>query len=67
MSNKLKTLSASQLEEIISREVGNYIHEDCECEVTDISTPRFGTENEEDTHDENDLSFSVRISYHAEE
>lgn len=67
MSNKLKTLSASQLEEIISREVGNYIQEDCECEVSDISTPRFNAENEEDTHNENDITFSVRISYESEE
>lgn len=67
MSNKLKTLSASQLEEIISREIGNYIQEECDCEISDLSTPRFSTENEEDTHDENDLSFNVRISYTSEE
>ncbi len=66
MSNKLKTLSASQLEEIISREVGNYLNEDCDCEITELSTPRFSDENEEDTHHENDLSFRVTLSYHED-
>ncbi len=66
MSNKLKTLSASQLEKIISKEISNYLNEECDCKISDLSTPRFSDENEEDTHNENDLSFRVRLSYREE-
>jgi len=63
MSNKLKTLSASKLEEFIANTVGEYIDEDCECEISNMSTPNIDSEDEIAVKDKRDLTFDVKISY----
>jgi len=63
MSNKLKTLSASQLEHFISDKVSEYIGEECSCTVTNLDTPHIDTEADIALNDERDLTFEVRLSY----
>ena len=63
MSNKLKTLSRSQLETFIAEKVSEYIGEDCSCEVTDLSVPNIDSEAHEALHDERDITFNVKLSY----
>lgn len=63
MSNKLKTLSASQLEHLIADKVGEYLGEDCSCTVSNLDTPHIDTEADIALHDERDLRFEVRLTY----
>lgn len=63
MSNKLKTLSASQIEQFLEDSVNEYIQEDCNCSVNNLSTPRFDQEDEEAGNPTYDLTFEVRLSY----
>lgn len=63
MSNKLKTLSASQLEHLIADKVGEYLNEDCHCTVSNLDTPHIDTEADIALHDERDLRFEVRLTY----
>ncbi len=63
MSNKLKTLSASQLEHFISDKVSEYLGEECSCTVTNLDTPYIDTESDIALNDERDMTFEVRLSY----
>jgi len=63
MSNKLKTLSASQLENLIGKAIGNYIGEDCNCEVSNLDTPNIDTEADIAIEDKRSMHFEVDISY----
>lgn len=63
MSNKLKTLSARQLESFISESVSDYLDEEVECNVGNLSTPRFDEEDEEAIKNRRDLHFSVELVY----
>ena len=63
MSNKLKTLSRKQLESLISKAVGDYLEEDCNCKVTKMSYESFNDENEIALNDDRDISFNVRLQY----
>lgn len=63
MSNKLKTLSKSQLESFIAEKVSEYIGEDCNCEVSNLSVPNIDSEAHIALHDERDITFSVTLSY----
>ena len=63
MSNKLKTLSRIQLEELISKAVGDYLEEECSCKVTEMSYESFNDENEIALNDDRDVSFRVRLKY----
>lgn len=63
MSNKLKTLSASQLEHLISNKVGEYLGEDCSCTVSNLDTPHIDTEADIALNDKRDLTFEVRLTY----
>ncbi len=63
MSNKLKTLSASQLEHLIADSIGKYLGEDCSCTVSNLDTPHIDTEADIALHDERDLRFEVRLTY----
>lgn len=63
MSNKLKTLSAKQLETFLSEKVGDYLGEDCTCKVTNLDTPHIDTEADIALSDKRSLSFEVEISY----
>jgi len=63
MSNKLKTLSASQLENLISKAIGNYLGEDCNCKVSNLDTPNIDTEADIAIEDKRSMHFEVDISY----
>jgi hypothetical protein len=63
MSNKLKTLSPSQLELFIKEEVDNYLEEDCTCSVTKLDTPYIDTEADIGKSAKRSLTFEVEISY----
>ncbi len=67
MSNKLKTLSAKQLESLISRAVGEYLNEDCHCDVSNLDTPNIDTEDHVGIHDTRTLRFYVKLSYRDED
>lgn len=63
MSNKLKTLSRKQLEDLISEKVGEYLDEDIECKVERMSYESFNDENEVALDDKRDISFQVYLTY----
>lgn len=63
MSNKLKTLSEEQLETFISEKVSNYIGEECDCEVSNLSIPNIDSENHIALHDDRDITFNVKLAY----
>ena len=63
MSNKLKTLSASQLEHFISEKISEYLGEDCSCTVSNLDTPHIDTEADIALNDERNMSFEVQLSY----
>lgn len=67
MSNKLKTLSRSQLESFIAEKVSEYIGEDCTCKISDLSVPNIDSEAHIALHDKRDISFNVKLSYVEEE
>lgn len=63
MSNKLKTLSPTQLEHFIKEKVDVYLDEDCTCTVTNLDTPNIDTEANAGVTDVRNLTFEVKISY----
>lgn len=63
MSNKLKTLSAVQLETLIGNVIGDYLEEDCECSVKNLSTPNIDAEEDIAIADKRTMTFDVEISY----
>jgi hypothetical protein len=63
MSNKLKTLSASQLEELIGDAVGEYLDEDCHCTISNMDTPNIDSEDHIATEDKRTMRFEVDLSY----
>ena len=63
MSNKLKTLSRSQLESFISEKVSEYIDEECSCEISELSVPNIDSEDHIALNDEREISFNVQLSY----
>lgn len=66
MSNKLKTLSASQLENLISNAVGDYLGEECNCKISNLDTPNIDTEDHIAIEDKRSMHFEVDISYTEE-
>lgn len=63
MSNKLKTLSASQLEAFIEDKVSAYLNEECTCEVSNLDVPNIDTEDHVALHDRRTMKFEVTLSY----
>ncbi|HEX6981724.1 MAG TPA: hypothetical protein VF181_03090 [Balneolaceae bacterium] len=63
MSNKLKTLPASQLEILIGDAISEYLDEDCECKIKNLSTPNINSEADVAIDDERSLRFEVELSY----
>lgn len=63
MSNKLKTLSRSQLESLISDTVSNYIDDEIDCKVSRMSYEHFNDEDEIALKDDRSISFEVRLHY----
>lgn len=66
MSNKLKTLSPSQLEQLIAEKLSNYLDESCVCEISNLSTPNVENEENIALHDKRSISFEVRLEYSEE-
>lgn len=66
MSNKLKTLSVHQLENLISDAVGEYIDEDCSCQISNLDTPNIDSEADIAIEDERKLRFDIELSYREE-
>lgn len=63
MSNKLKTLSATQLESLISEAVGEYLNEKCNCKISNLDTPNIDTEDHVGIEDKRTMHFEVDLSY----
>lgn len=63
MSNKLKTLSATQLESLISDAVGEYLNEKCNCKISNLDTPNIDSEDHIAIEDKRTLHFEVDLSY----
>lgn len=66
MSNKLKTLSAAQLEKFLSSSVSEYLEEDCDCDITILDTPNIDSEADPAIGDKRTLRFKAEISYREE-
>ncbi len=63
MSNKLKTLSASQLENLIGDAISEYLGEDCNCEISNLDTPNIDSEADVAIEDKRSMHFEVDLSY----
>lgn len=63
MSNKLKTLSPGQLEQLIAEKISSYLDESCTCSVSNLSTPNIDDEENIALHDKRSITFEVRLSY----
>lgn len=63
MSNKLKTLPQSQLEILIGEAISEYLNEDCECSIKNLSTPNINSEADIAIEDKRSLRFEVELSY----
>lgn len=63
MSNKLKTLSATQIETLISEAIGEYLGEDCSCKISNLDTPNIDSEDHIAIEDKRTMHFEVDISY----
>lgn len=63
MSNKLKTLSVVQLETLIGNVIGDYLEEECECTVRNLSTPNIDSEEDIAIADKRSMTFDVELSY----
>lgn len=63
MSNKLKTLSASQLETLIGEAISNYIGEDCTCRVSNLDTPNIDTEADIAIEEKREINFNAELFY----
>ena len=67
MSNKLKTLSPSQLEHFITEKVSEYIGEECNCSISNMSTPNIDSEADIALQDERSINFEVKLWYKDDE
>lgn len=63
MSNKLKTLSQTQLETLISKSLGEYLDENIDCTVSNIDTPNIDDEDKVEHSKKRTLNFRVKLSY----
>lgn len=63
MSNKLKTLSQSQLETLIADTVSEYLNEECRCKVSNLDVPNIDSEDHVALHDTRTMRFDVELSY----
>jgi hypothetical protein len=66
MSNKLKTLSVKQLESLIGNAVGDYLNEECYCNIKNLDTPNIDTEDHIALHDKRSMRFEVELTYQDE-
>lgn len=63
MSNKLKTLSKSQLNTLISKSISEYLEEDVECNVRHTDTPNIDDEDSVEHSNKRTMTFKADLSY----
>lgn len=63
MSNKLKTLSNSQLESLISKSLSEYLNEEVECNVRHTDIPNIDDEDKVEHSNKRTLTFRADLSY----
>lgn len=63
MSNKLKTLSKSQLETLISERVSDYLNEEVECSVRHTDIPNIDDEHNVGHGNKRTMTFRADLSY----
>ena len=63
MSNKLKTLSKSQLETFISKTVSDYLNEDVQCDLHYTDVPNIDDEDKIEYNNKRRLNFRANLSY----
>ena len=63
MSNKLKTLSKSQLETLISKSLGEYLDEDVNCKLHHTDIPNIDDEDKIEHNNKRTMSFRADLSY----
>lgn len=63
MSNQLKTLSKAQLETLISDSISKYLSEDVQCNVSNLDTSSFDTEDKVGHDNKRTMFFEVNLSY----
>lgn len=63
MSNKLKTVSKSQLETLISKAVSDYLNEDVECNVDYTDVPNIDDEDKIEYNNKRRMNFRANLSY----
>ena len=67
MSNKLKTLSKSQLATLISKSLSNYLDEEIECNVRYTDIPNIDDEDKIEHSNKRTMSFRADLSYEETE
>ena len=63
MSNKLKTLSTTQLNTLISNCLSDYLDEDVECNVRHTDTPNIDDEDNVGHSNKRTMTFRADLSY----
>lgn len=63
MQNKLHSLPASDLEQFLEEKVGEYLQENVDCEVSNLSSRNIDGMDSPAVEEEMDLTFDVRLSY----
>ena len=63
MSNKLKTLSTTQLNTLISNSLSEYLDEDVECNVRHTDTPNIDDEDSVEHSNKRTMTFKADLSY----
>ena len=63
MSNKLKTLSKSQLNTLISKSISDYLDEDVTCNVRHTDIPNIDDEDKIEHNNKRTMTFRADLSY----
>ncbi|MBD3615345.1 MAG: hypothetical protein HUJ22_02140 [Gracilimonas sp.] len=63
MSNKLKTLSNSQLETLISKSISEYLNEEVKCNVHHTDIPNIDDEDKIEHSNKRTMTFRADLSY----
>lgn len=63
MSNKLKTLSNSQLETLISKSLGEYLDKEVKCSVRHTDIPNIDDEDKVEHSNKRTMTFRADLSY----
>lgn len=63
MSNKLKTLSKSQLGTLISKTLSDYLDEEVECNIRHTDIPNIDDEDKVEHDNKRTMTFKADLSY----